>query len=468
VNLAGQRIGVAGLGLSGRAAVAALEPLGATLTLIDDAAEGTLPPASVDLSSLDRLVVSPGWAPGSPLLQAARAAELPVWSEVELAWQLRANPAAPWLTLTGTNGKTTTVELLRDLLVAGGARAVAVGNVGNPLVSAVLEASTEVFAVELSSFQLHYTTSVRPLAAALLNVAADHIDWHGSFEAYAADKARVFSGVERFCVYNAADPAARAAALAAVPPGAGGGDEAEPRAVGFTLAAPRLGEIGLVDRQIVDRAFGPERWRQARPLVSLDDLAHLAGPDGRLAPDLVADVLAAIALALAYGTEVDGIGQTLRGFRPGAHRREEIAEISGVRFVDDSKATNAHAAAAALGCFPAGSVVWIAGGLAKGARFESLVARRSDRLKAAVLIGLDHHELTAALAAGAPGLPVLEIAPGENLMERTVAAAAALAEPGDTVLLAPASASMDQFDSYAERGRAFAQAVERLVSADVA
>ncbi|MDR2374522.1 MAG: UDP-N-acetylmuramoyl-L-alanine--D-glutamate ligase [Bifidobacteriaceae bacterium] len=487
VNWAGRRVGVAGLGVSGRAVVAALAPLGAELTLIDDAAPGALAPGEVDLGRLELLVVSPGWPPHGPLLAGARAAGLPIWSEVELAWRLRANPDAPWLVVTGTNGKTTTVEMLGAMLTAGGARAATAGNVGTPLVSAVLAPQTEVFAVELSSFQLHHTRSVRPLAAAVLNVAPDHLDWHGSFEAYAAAKARIFAGVRSAAIFPADDPAVAALAADAVSAGggsAGGGSPGagqpgggpgtavaadaagSPRAVGFALRAPRLGELGLIDGQLADRAFTDRRRRHAETLASLDDLAHLAGPGGRLAPHLVADALAAAALALAYGTPPDGIGPALRGFGLGPHRLAEVGRAGGVRFVDDSKATNAHAAAAALASFAPGGVVWIAGGLAKGARFESLVAACGDRLKAAVLIGLDQSQLRAALAAGAPEVPVVAVAPGPDVMGRAVAAAAGLAAPGDTVLLAPASASMDQFETYADRGRQFAAAVAKLVSAD--
>ncbi|MDR1188035.1 MAG: UDP-N-acetylmuramoyl-L-alanine--D-glutamate ligase [Bifidobacteriaceae bacterium] len=466
----GRRVGVAGMGVTGQAVAAALAPLGAVLTLIDDAAPGVARPAEVDLGGLDLLVVSPGWAPGSALLAEAEAAGLPVWSEVELAWHLRANTEAPWLAVTGTNGKTTTVEMLQAMLAAGGARARAAGNVGDPLVSAVAADSVEVFAVELSSFQLHHTYSMSPLGAAVLNLAPDHLDWHGSMDAYAAAKGRVYTGVEGAVVFNADDPRTVQLAQAAGAAGAASTADAagSPRAVGITLRAPRLGELGLIDGQLVDRAFTERRFRHAEAIASLDDLAHLGGPDGRLAPHLVADALAAAALALAYGTAPEAIASALRSFTVGSHRLDDVAEVGGVRFVDDSKATNAHAASASLASFAPGSVVWIAGGLAKGARFESLVSDRADRLKAVVLIGLDNHELREALAAGAPELPVVGIEPGPDLMARAVAAAAGLAAAGDAVVLAPASASMDQFESYADRGRQFAAAVRESVTADAA
>ncbi|MDR2454647.1 MAG: UDP-N-acetylmuramoyl-L-alanine--D-glutamate ligase [Bifidobacteriaceae bacterium] len=467
-DFAGRRVGVAGLGLSGRAAAAALAPLGAELVLADDApgAPGAVAPAQVAVEGLDLLVVSPGWPPTSPLLARARAAGVPIWSEVELAWRLRANPEAAWLAVTGTNGKTTVTQMLESILRASGVRAGAAGNVGAPLVAAVADPAVEAFAVELSSFQLHHTYSMRPQAAAILNLAPDHLDWHGSFEAYAAAKGRIYQGARRALVFNSAAPATRRLAEAALGAGA-----AAPGAqlVGFTLSAPRAGEVGVAGGWLADRAFYARGRRHARPLAPLDDLAHLAGPGGRLAPHTVANALAAAALALAAGlggeAGAGGIGQGLRRFEAGAHRLETVAEVGGARYVDDSKATNAHAAAAALEAFAPGSVVWIAGGLAKGARFEDLAARRADRLKAAVLIGRDRRPLAEALAAAAPVVPVVEIADGPGVMARAVAQAAALAGPGDAVLLAPASASMDQFASYAERGQAFRQAAEALARA---
>ncbi|MDR1799497.1 MAG: UDP-N-acetylmuramoyl-L-alanine--D-glutamate ligase [Bifidobacteriaceae bacterium] len=454
-----QRVAVAGLGTSGRAAQAALEALGVTVLGVDDDPQvpGAVPSDQADLSGVELVVASPGWPPHGAFLSRVAAAGRPIWSEVELAWRLRARPDAPWLALTGTNGKTTTVEMTAAMLQAGGALAVAAGNVGNPLVAAVADPAVDVFACELSSFQLHYTESLAPLAAAVLNVAPDHLDWHGGWEGYAADKARIYQRTGRACIYNVADPATEAMVRAAdVAAGA--------VAVGFTLGAPRLGELGLVDGLLVDRAFHERRYREARPIASIDDLAHLAGPDGRLAPHVVANALAAAALALAYGTEPAAIARALRQFELGAHRLAVVPSRDGVTWIDDSKATNAHAAAAALAAGEPGRVIWIAGGLAKGARFEDLVQARGDRLKAAILIGVDHHEWAEALARHAAGVPVYEVDPAQtgSVMQSAVRQAAALAQPGDVVLLAPAAASMDQFTNYAQRGEAFAAAVRAL------
>ncbi|MDR2114051.1 MAG: UDP-N-acetylmuramoyl-L-alanine--D-glutamate ligase [Bifidobacteriaceae bacterium] len=478
-NWAGRRVAVAGLGISGQAVVAALRPLGADLLLVEDAPTGkpspavshpelgdVLPPSAVAVDQLDLLIVSPGWAPHHPLLLAARQAAVPVWSEVELAWRLRAREDAPWLAVTGTNGKTTVVQMLASILAAASRRVVTAGNVGNPLVTAVLDPEIEVFAVELSSFQLQHTYSMQPLAAALLNVAPDHLDWHGSLEDYAAAKGRIFQGVTAATGPTEAPPGSRGAVLFGTtdPIAQKLAATALPGVVraGFTLAVPLAGQLGLVGSSLVDRAFYQRRQRHGQVIASLEDLSHLAGPGGRPTPHVVANALAAAGLALAYGVEPSDIGQGLRNFHHQPHRLAHVVTHGEVRYVDDSKATNAHAAAAALAAFPPRSVVWIAGGLAKGARFESLVQTQADRLKAAVLIGIDRTELRQALAAHAPTVPVIEVEPGPQVMLRAVQTAQTLAQPGDVVLLAPASASMDQFQSYAERGQAFAQAAQAL------
>ncbi len=465
------RVVVAGLGLSGRAARDVLAGLGARVTTVDDRAEDADARdvaaflAAGGLDGVDVVVASPGWPPAHPLLAAARAAGVPVWSEVELAWRLRVDRdsgdgPAPWLAVTGTNGKTTTVEMLASVLRAAGRRTAAVGNVGTPVVLAATDPSLDVLAVELSSFQLHHTESMAAQAAVVLNVAADHLDWHGSLDAYAADKGRIYSGVEIACVYNAADRTTEDLVREAeVADGA--------VAVGFTLGSPGVGQVGLVDRMLVDRGFAALRHTHAAELATFDDLAHLAGPDG-LAPHVVQDALAAAALALAHGVPPEAVGAGLRAYAPGAHRIATVAEVDGVRYVDDSKATNAHAAAASLASFAAGSVVWIAGGLAKGATFDDLVARRADRLHAVVLIGEDPAPLADALARHAPQVPVVRVDPGDTgtVMSRAVTEARRLAAArgaaGTTVLLAPASASMDQFASYAARGEAFAAEVRAL------
>jgi UDP-N-acetylmuramoylalanine--D-glutamate ligase len=488
VPLERARVVVAGLGVTGRAVVDALAGVDGRTdagvvtvdTQADDAdvhgADAADPEVAARLiGEADLVVASPGWAPTTPLLAAALAAGVPVWSEIELAWRLRVDRAgrpgtgpAPWLAVTGTNGKTTTVEMLRSILAAAGLNAAAVGNVGAPLVTAVLDPSLDVLAVELSSFQLHFTHSMSAQAGAVLNVAPDHLDWHGSLEAYAADKGRVYERAQVACVYNAADPRTQDLVREAdVVEGA--------RAVGFTLGAPGPGQLGLVEDVLVDRAFhapadAVDRLTYAAELGTLGDLAHLApapsapGAPAVAPPHVVADALAAAALARAHDVPARAVRDGLRSFRPGAHRIEQVRLLDGVAYVDDSKATNPHAAAASLAGYALGTVVWVAGGLAKGARFDELVASRRDRLRAAVLIGVDPAPLADALARHAPEIPVVVVDPGDtgSVMRRAVAAARDLAQPGDTVLLAPAGASMDQFRSYAQRGEAFAAAAAEL------
>jgi UDP-N-acetylmuramoylalanine--D-glutamate ligase len=462
------RVLVAGLGVSGRAVVEALGPRVASLVTVDRSA----PDADVqdgsdlDLSTIDLVVASPGWAPSSDLLVAARAAGVPVWSEVELAWALRTPRAdgsfAPWLAVTGTNGKTTTVEMLTSILSAAGRRVAAVGNVGTPVVTAALDPELEVLAVELSSFQLHFTHSMSAQAAAVLNVAPDHLDWHGSLDAYAGDKGRIYERTQVACVYNVADPRTEHLVREAdVQEGA--------RAIGFTVGAPARAQLGVIEDVLVDRAFhtapdDPARHSTAQELATFADLAHLAGPDGVVPVHTVANALAAAALARAHGVDARAVRDGLRSFVPGAHRIALVDTIDGVSYVDDSKATNAHAASAALGAFPPRSVVWVAGGLAKGATFDELVRARASRLRAVVLIGVDPEPLAGALARHAPEVPVVRVDPGDTgtVMRRAVSSARGLAAPGDTVLLAPASASMDQFSSYAARGAAFADSVREL------
>lgn len=475
LDLRGQRVLVAGLAVTGRAVVAALADRAAkgrgpaTVTTLDERAPDAdlADAAQVDLGAIDLVIASPGWSPSAPVLVAAASRGIPIWSEVELAWRLRVDRTAgdgpaPWLVLTGTNGKTTTVGMLAAMLTAAGLRGPAVGNVGPAVLAAATDPGNDVLAVELSSFQLHFTRTMAARAAAVLNVAVDHVDWHGSFEAYVAAKARIFTGVEVACVYPVGDQLVEGLVREA--------DVAEGAlAVGTTLGAPGPGQLGVVDGILVDRAFhapadDASRATSAAELATLDDLAHLAGPDARVAGHVVADALAAAALARAHGVGAAAVREGLRSYRPGAHRIEHIATIDEVSFVDDSKATNGHAAAASLAAFAEGSVVWIAGGLAKGARFDDLVRSRAGRLRAVVLIGVDPTPWQEALGRHAPSIPVVSIDPTDTgtVMNRAVSQARRLARRGDTVLLAPAAASMDQFDSYAHRGEAFVRAVADL------
>ncbi|MDX6371603.1 MAG: UDP-N-acetylmuramoylalanine--D-glutamate ligase [Nocardioidaceae bacterium] len=479
----GVRAVVAGFGVSGFAAADNLLHLGATVTALDEKPDGKeakaelleVLGATVRLGAgttatlpddVDLLVTSPGWRPDAPLLAQARDRGVPVWGEVELAWRLRdPNHHTPWLAVTGTNGKTTTVQMLDAILRAAGLRSVAAGNVGLPLVEAVMDpAPYDVLAVELSSFQLHYTDSMSAEAAVVLNVAEDHLDWYASMADYAADKGRIYQRVQRACVYNVADPATQELVREAdVVEGA--------RAIGFTLGMPAVGMLGVVEDILADRAFIEERESSAAELCTFADLATPGTPGP--APHTIQNALAAAALARAHGVPQAAVRDGLRGFRPDGHRIALVAERDGVVWVDDSKATNPHAALASLLAYD--PVVWVAGGLAKGASFDDLVRTVAGRLRGAVLLGRDRDVIAEALVRHAPDVPVIivdtretAVAEGDHAsdeeepMRRVVAAAAGLARPGDTVLLAPGCASQDMFTDYAARGDAFAAAVKEL------
>ena len=463
-ELRGAHVLVAGAGISGRAAAEALLRLGARVTVTDarpeallDLPEGAVAGPEELPSDVALVVTGPGRRPDHPLVASAR---VPVVGEPELAWWIaQAEPSpVPWLAVTGTNGKTTTVGMLEAILRAAGHDAVACGNVGHPVVTAVGE-GRDVLAVELSSFQLHWSPSVVPAAGCVLNVAEDHLDWHGSMGAYAAAKARALRGPVAVCGVD--DPAA-AALLAAAP--------AQMR-VGVTLAVPGPDQLGVDEGALVDRAFGGG---------ALLDVAAVTpgGPSG------LTDALAAAALARAHGVPPAAVAAGLAAFRPGGHRGAVVARVEGVTYVDDSKATNPHAAGAALTAVPphpderdsrrnrsderpVRRAVWIAGGLLKGASVDALVAAHGPGLRAVVVIGTDRAEIVGAMRRHAPDVPVVEVTPGDDdamagIMTAAVRHAAALARPGDTVLLAPAAASMDQFTDYAARGDAFAAAAAAL------
>ncbi|MFJ8232072.1 UDP-N-acetylmuramoyl-L-alanine--D-glutamate ligase [Streptomyces sp. NPDC094448] len=465
-DLAGRRVTVAGLGVSGIPAARVLHGLGALVTVVNDgdderareqaavlAAEGitvrlgdgdTLPEGT------ELIVTAPGWRPDKPLFAAAAAAGTEIWGDVELAWRLRRPDSAPWLAVTGTNGKTTTVRMLAAILEAAGLRTAAVGNIGVSLLDAVLaEEPYDVLAVELSSYQLHWAPSLRAHSAAVLNLAPDHLDWHGSMEAYAADKGRIYEGNTVACVYNTADPATEDLVREA--------DVAEGcRAIGFTLGTPGPSQLGIVEGILVDRAFVENRQQQAQELAEVADIDPPA-------PHNIANALAAAALARAYGVPASAVRDGLRAFRPDPHRIEKVADVDGVAYIDDSKATNTHATEASLAAYD--PIVWIAGGLAKGATFDELVAGSAGRLRAAVLIGADRALIAEALARHAPDVPVVDLDRTDTgAMAAAVREAARLARPGDTVLLAPACASMDMFTNYNKRGEAFAEAVRTLAA----
>ena len=472
----GLRVAVLGLGATGFAAADTLAELGCEVVVVaerpDADREAILEvldvrfilqnardelPAELTAFSPDLVIVSPGYHPDHPLIERLAAEGVAMWGDIELAWRVRDKvEAADWILVTGTNGKTTTTRLAGHLLRGADLRAAEVGNIGVPVLDAVRRPEGfDVLVVELSSYQLHWLPLVgpgalRPLAAVCLNVADDHLDWHGSRAAYEAAKSRVYANARVAAVYNRAEPATiRMVEDADVEEGC--------RAIGFDLGSPGPSEFGIVDGIVVDRAFLDDRHHRA---LEVTTLAELAG-HGIDAPHLVANVLAATALARAAGVSVEQVHDALGSFRLDPHRTEVVAIADGVTWVDDSKATNPHAADAALKART--SVVWILGGLLKGVDVGPLVAAHAGRLRAAVVIGSEREPVLAALTRHAPGVEVLEVIPGEDggVMPEAVRLAAGAARPGDAVLLSPAAASMDQFADYADRGRRFADAVRQ-------
>ena len=448
----GQRILILGAGVTGNAVARSLIKRGAVVSITDEnpaaKSEHTVIDAkSVVIKDFDSVVVSPGWRQAHPLVAGAMKAGLPLLNEVDLAWQIKSEiaPAQKWLALTGTNGKTTTVEMVAAMLKRGGLTAAACGNVGETVIEVVDRSDAyEVLVLELSSFQLYWSKQAQFVASAILNIADDHIDWHGSFDEYVKAKLSILDRTSTG-VLNADDGEIVKRT-----------SHWQGRKVFYSLDTPAPGEIGLVEELLVDRAFVQDT-QEASMFAELVEVKPTI-------PHNVSNTLAAAALARTVGVSLEEIRAAIKGFRPGRHRIETIYSADSINWVDDSKATNPHAATASL--LSHESVIWIAGGLAKGAAMDELVERTAKRIKAAILIGTDRGLIEAALIKFCPDVPriLIDGDSSQELMEKSVGAAHGFAKAGDTVLLAPACASMDQFISYADRGDCFAAAVKKVVS----
>lgn len=475
----GLRVAVLGLSVTGFSVADTLAELGADVIVCSESADpeyarllpvigvrswvGPLSRVPSDLADFapEVVVASPGFSPQHPVIAWAQDAGIAVWGDIELAWRVRDKVVRPdgapadWVLITGTNGKTTTTRLAATMLVEGGLRAAPVGNIGTPVLDAVRDpAGFDVLVVELSSHQLWYLSlqsgpePVSPHASVCLNLADDHLEWHGSFEAYRDAKAHVYDNTRVACVYNKADAATREMVEdAEVVEGA--------RAIGFDLGVPGPSDLGVVDGILVDRAFLEDRRTSALELTTVAELAV----HGLAAPHIVANILAASALARSLEVTPTAIRDALRGFRLDPHRIEVVAVVGGITWVDDSKATNPHAAASSLAAYP--GAVWVVGGLLKGVDISDLIATRGGTAKAVIVIGLDRTAVVTAFSRHAPAVPVFEVDADETeeVMARVVELAAGIARDGDVVLLAPAAASFDQFASYADRGTRFAAAV---------
>jgi UDP-N-acetylmuramoylalanine--D-glutamate ligase len=453
-NVRGAQVLVLGTGVTGLSVQRVLSGMGSEVFITDERDQNTaqmnfLSVADCETRNYDFVVVSPGWKITHPLIQSLLVRNILLMSEVDLAWRIKEqkSPSQIWIGITGTNGKTTTVELLTSILKADGLRATACGNVGNTVIDAV--AGTEVFdflVVELSSFQLEWSKLPEYSASAILNIADDHTDWHGGFESYVQAKLRILNSTN-LAVLNGDDEVVVKQSSKWLG-----------RKVFFTLSSPKPGEVGVVEDLLIDRAFVADPL-EAQVFAELKDINPKAA-------HAVSNTLAAAALARAVGVEHASIQNAIKEFRPGRHRIESVLDQDGISWINDSKATNPHAAAASIRSFA--SVIWVAGGLAKGAQMSELVKEIAPKLKAVILIGTDRELIARELARFAPAIPITRVDGDKSdplaLMLGVVRAAQKSASKGDTVLLAPACASMDQFLNYASRGDSFRDAVNKLVA----
>jgi UDP-N-acetylmuramoylalanine--D-glutamate ligase len=446
-----KRILIVGAGTTGKSVASFLASISASFSVIDEEISvldgfdvfNNLP----EDNKFDIAIVSPGWRKDHQVITSLHAQGTEVISELDFAWLLKQelNPEQKWLALTGTNGKTTTVQMLESILISAGVSAIACGNVGRTVVEAVTNPKRfSVLALELSSFQITWSSLPEYEAISILNIAEDHIDWHGTFAEYAQAKLKLLSQTNT-ALLNLGDSEV-------VLRSAGWNG----RKIFFGLETPRAGEIGLVEELLVDRAF-VNSSDSAEVIAELSDVQPSV-------PHNVSNAMAAAGLALAIGIAHPTVKSGLANFKLDRHRLELISSKDGINWVNDSKATNPHAAGAAL--LSHLSNIWIAGGLAKGAKMDDLILRTSSRIKAAIIIGKDGELIASALTKNAPKVRLYRISSeqgAEDLMDRVVSCAMDIASDGDTVLLAPACASMDQFDSYSDRGNRFSQAVEKVI-----
>ena len=394
--------------------------------------------ALAELSRFSCVVTSPGWRPDTPLLRAAQAAGLEVLGDVELCYRLdRASVFGPphtWMVVTGTNGKTTTTSMLANIMQHAGYQAEAVGNIGVSVAEAISAPQRiDVLVAELSSFQLHWSSQLVPDVGVLLNLAEDHIDWHGSMAAYAAAKAKVL----------------------AAPLAIAGLDDALVQqyittpVMGFTMHPPQVGQVGVTNGTIVDNLHGTPR--NIVPVAGLEP----PGPAG------IYDALAATAAAVALVPDLQPsvIAQTLQSFKVAGHRGQQVAEARGIVAIDNSKATNPHAADSALAGHD--SVIWVAGGQLKGAEVDDLIARHAHRLKAVALMGVDRNIIRESVEKHAPGVPIFvtDDTDPQSAMDAVCAWAVTQASSGDAIVLAPAAASLDMYTGMGQRGVLFAESV---------
>ncbi|WKD60783.1 UDP-N-acetylmuramoylalanine--D-glutamate ligase [Corynebacterium ciconiae DSM 44920] len=453
---------ITGAGVSGVGCAKLVRMLGVEMAIADDnpasaeviaelGAEAlTTAHARERITEFSCVITSPGWRPDSPVLVDATSANIPVLGDVEVAYLVdRAEllgPRRTWLAITGTNGKTTTTAMLAEMMQRHNPASAAVGNIGTAIPDALLATPrVEVLVAELSSFQLHWTHEFTPDCGCVLNLAEDHIDWHGSFAHYGADKARILRGAIN--VLGVDDEHVRA-----MEPQAAG------RTVGFTLAEPEPGQVGVAEGWIVDRAFVPES-ESSGPGIRIRPIEGIspAGRAGQL------DALAATAMARSQSVAPADIAAALDSFGVAAHRGQvvhQVHEAAGtITVIDNSKATNPHAADAALKGFS--SILWVAGGQLKGADVSEVIRTHGERMVAAALLGVDAPLIAEHLGSLYPQLPVFVSTSTDKYeaMAEIAAFAREHAVAGVDVILAPAAASLDMYSGMGERGDIFAEAM---------
>jgi len=444
-ELAGKKCLVIGAGVTGQAVDKALKKFGAISYLFDEKTNSKLNVVDQIPQEIDFAVVSPGWRANHPVILNLKSLGIEIIGEVDFAWKIKEviAPNQKWVALTGTNGKTTTIKMVESIFKSAKINGAACGNVGQTVIESVMqEPALDYLALELSSFQIHWSELPKYESVALLNIAEDHIDWHGNFDNYAQAKLKLLKQAKKSFV-NKSDKVLSTKVQ--------GGS-----VIWFSLDTPQPGELGVVENLLIDRAFSPSP-SEANEISELVDITPTV-------PHNIMNALAASALALSLGVKYQAIKDGLKNFSTDHHRMELVLNKDEINWVDDSKATNPHAAIASLLSYF--NVIWIAGGLAKGASMDELAKRAGSRIKSIILIGQDREIIAQAFAHHSPTTELVRVdqsGDAKQLMKDVVAQAKKNAKSGDTVLLAPACASMDQFDSYVERGQLFAQAIKELV-----
>jgi UDP-N-acetylmuramoylalanine--D-glutamate ligase len=443
-ELAGKKCLVLGAGVTGQAVDKALKKFGAISYLFDEKPNLKLNIIDQIPQEIDLAVVSPGWRGDHPVITKLISLGIEIIGEIDFAWKIKEviAPHQKWVALTGTNGKTTTIKMVESIFRSAEINGAACGNVGQTVIESVTrEPAFDYLALELSSFQIHWSELPKYESVAILNIAEDHIDWHGNFDQYAQAKLKLLTQAKKSFVNKSDKLLSNKVKSGSV--------------IWFSLDTPQPGELGVVENLLIDRAFSPSP-SQANEISELVDITPTV-------PHNIMNALAASAIALSIGIKYHLIKDGLKNFSTDHHRMELVLSKDGINWVDDSKATNPHAAIASLLSYF--NVIWIAGGLAKGASMDDLAKRTASRIKFIILIGQDRERIAQAFAQYSPATQLVrveQLSDAKQLMHDVVAQARKVAKSGDTVLLAPACASMDQFESYVERGQLFAQAVRDL------